>query len=64
MNEAENNCFDDFRVFVDEFNSAFDQKTAALQKEIVNIDQEQWEELKKKYAIQKDKIMKIISSLE
>ena len=64
MDESENNCFEDFKTFEEEFTSAFEQKTSAIQKEITNIDQEQWEELKKEYAEHKNKIMKKIGSLE
>ena len=60
LNEAENNCLDDFKTFEDEFNRDFSQKLAAVQKNIVNINEKEWNELKKKYKDEKNSIMKQI----
>jgi len=64
LKESENNCLDDFKTFTEDFNIVFNQQLAAIQKEITNIDKEEWEELKLKYAAQKNKIMKIIGDFE
>ena len=64
LNESENNFLDDFRTFTEDFNFVFKQQLAAVQKEITNIDKEEWKDLQIKYAAQKDKIMKIIGIFE
>ena len=64
LNESENNSLEDFKTYEEDFMNSFEQKFSALQKDIVNIDKEQWEELKKKYIIQKDKIMKKLGALD
>ena len=56
MDEAENNCFEDFKTFEDEFTRAFDQKFAVLKKDIDNIGKEEWAEMKKTYNEQKNQI--------
>ena len=64
LNESENNCLDDFQTFTEDFNIVFNQQLSAVQKDITNIDKEEWEDLKIKYAAQKDKIMKIIGAFD
>ena len=63
LNESENNCLEDFKIYEEDFLKAFNQKFSAIQKEII-IDNKQWEELKMKYKIQRDKIMEKIRHLE
>ena len=64
LNEFEINALEDFKTYEEEFMISLKQKFSALEKEIVNVDKEQWEDLRKKYAIQKDKIMKKIGVLD
>ena len=64
LNEFEINALEDFKTYEEEFMISLKQKFSALEKEIVNVDKEQWDDLKKKYAIQKDKIMKKIGIIE
>ena len=64
LNESENNALEDFKTFEEDFMIAIQQKFSALQMEIVNVDKEQWEDLKKKYAIQKNNMLKKFCALE
>lgn len=64
LQESESNCLDDFQTFEEDFIKEFNQKLSAIQMDIVNVDKDVWEELKIKYAKQKNKIMKIIGAIE
>ena len=64
MKESEINCLDDFEVFENEFNKAYEQKLSVIKKDISNVNEDEWEELKLKYAEQKNKILKIIEAID
>jgi len=60
LNEYEKKFFEDFQIYEDEIIIKLVQKLSLIEKDIVNIESEQWKEIQKNYDIQKDKIMKII----
>ena len=56
--ESEKNVLNDFRTYKETFFKEISIKTELLQKNIDNVDMKKWNEIKQKYNIQKDKIMK------
>jgi len=60
FDEIKNNFSSDFKVFRESVINELNVKLEILRKDINKIDKEKWEEIKKKYIIQKKKIENII----
>ena len=60
LNDSEKNFFEDLRVFEEDFIIEFKLKLTTMLTELKGIEEEKWEEVKKNYAIQKEKLMRII----
>jgi hypothetical protein len=63
INESKNNFFDDFKILEVDFISGYEFNLELFLKDI-KIDQKDWEELKKKYALKKDNLMKKLDLLK
>ena len=60
FDEIKSNFSSDFKVFRESVINELNVKLEILRKDINKIDKEKWEEIKKNYIIQKEKIKKII----
>ena len=62
--EAEKDCLEVINLIEDDFNKKLNLKLAAMQKDIDNIDKEDWKDIKEKYSYQKYKIYQLMPALK
>ena len=64
LNEAERYCLEDINILEIDFNKKLNLKIIAIQKSIINIDSEEWKNIRYTYFQQKNKIYQLIPGIE
>ena len=59
----QNNCLDALQLIEDDFNNRLKSRIEIVQKDIDNIDQENWDEIKEKYAEQKKNLYYLLPDI-
>ena len=64
LNESEKNMINDFDIYKDKFFKDFNMSLQNLKFNVEHVDENKWAEIKNNYEIEKQKIMKRISSIK
>ena len=62
--ECKKNCLNELKLLEDDFNEKVNRKLSAITKDIINIEEKEWEKIKLKYEEQKLNIFRIINTIK